>query len=248
MHLRPFLSLPFPHRSDTDSGRSSDHGELLEVHRKKEPEIGTQQQSHQPQGYGPIVSSCGDDFHEYGASTAATLLKVKRPPTASNHHPAEQRFCSLPRPYDRHQQQQTLGGPEPYPNYHTISYSKSGAARDSTGLVEQPQPHLPQQGVTVRRRHNAELLAARRRADYRRNTIDVTMVEVKMAEAAAEQQQRGMHLQSAAAPAAYFAGRPGRLMPSKSINHLASLAGGDGGDGPAPLDQSSFNATSMPSK
>ncbi|XP_041780175.1 uncharacterized protein LOC121597901 [Anopheles merus] len=233
-------------KSDTDSGRSSDHGELLEVHRKKEPAVGTQQQNHQPQGYGPIVSSCGDDFPEYGASTAATLLKVKRPPTASNHHPAEQRFCSLPRPYDRHQQQQTLGGPEPYPNYHTISYSKSGAARDSAGLVEQPQTHLPQQGVTVRRRHNAELLAARRRADYRRNTIDVTMVEVKMAEAAAEQQQRGMHLQSATAAAAYFTGRPGRLMPSKSINHLASLAGGDGGDGPAPLDQSSFNATSMP--
>uniref|UniRef100_A0A182PLK2 FERM domain-containing protein n=1 Tax=Anopheles epiroticus TaxID=199890 RepID=A0A182PLK2_9DIPT len=247
-------------KSDTDSGRSSDHGELLEVHRKKEP-AGTrvnapsqQQQQQQQQGYGPIVSSC-EDYQEYGKSTAATLLKVKRPPTATN--PAEQRFCSLPRPYDRHQQQQpgTLV-PEPYPNYHTISYSKTAVARDNAEQMgtdlqlqqQQQQQHHHQQGVTVRRRHNAEVLAARRRADYRRSTIDVTMVEVKMAEAAAkqQQQQRGVHHLLHQPATSYFAGA-GRLMPSKSINHLASLAGGgDGCDVPPPLDQYSFNATSMP--
>uniref|UniRef100_A0A182LS39 FERM domain-containing protein n=1 Tax=Anopheles culicifacies TaxID=139723 RepID=A0A182LS39_9DIPT len=227
-------------KSDTDSGRSSDHGELLEVHRKKEPPSVRMQsnmpagQQQQQQTYGPIVCS-SEDYREYGQTTAATLLKVKRPPTANN--PAEQRFCSLPRPYDRHQQQTGTLVPEPYPNYHTISYSKSvPRASDSTG--QQQEQH---QGVTVRRRHNAELLAARRRADYRRNTIDVTMVEVKMAEAAAEHQQRALQQHQ---QASCFTG-PGRLIPSKSINHLASLAGGSC-EAPAPLDQSSFNATSMP--
>uniref|UniRef100_A0A182W498 FERM domain-containing protein n=1 Tax=Anopheles minimus TaxID=112268 RepID=A0A182W498_9DIPT len=228
--------------SDTDSGRSSDHGELLEVHRKKEPPgvrmqpnipAAQQQQQQQQQSYGPIVCS-SEDYREYGQTTASTLLKVKRPPTANN--PAEQRFCSLPRPYDRHQQQPGTLVPEPYPNYHTISYTKS-VPRTTDGPGQQPDQH---QGVTVRRRHNAELLAARRRADYRRNTIDVTMVEVKMAEAAAEHQQRALQHQQASC----FTG-PGRLIPSKSINHLASLAGG-GCEAPAPLDQSSFNATSMP--
>uniref|UniRef100_A0A182KDV7 FERM domain-containing protein n=1 Tax=Anopheles christyi TaxID=43041 RepID=A0A182KDV7_9DIPT len=250
-------------KSDTDSGRSSDHGELLEVHRKKEPagirggNAPSTQQPNQQQGYGPIVST-GDDYQEdYGKSNAATLLKVKRPPTVNNHHPAEQRFCSLPRPYDRHHQQQQhqqqplpSAASELYPNYHTISYSKSVAHRDNGGSVEQQQHH---QGVTVRRRHNAELLAARRRADYRRNTIDVTMVEVKMAEAASGEQQQQRALLQQPAAGNYFTGR---LIPSKSINHLASLAGGVGGgrggdddDGcnvPAPLDQTSFNATSMP--
>ncbi|XP_035919453.1 uncharacterized protein LOC118517435 isoform X2 [Anopheles stephensi] len=237
-------------KSDTDSGRSSDHGELLEVHRKKEPSGGArtqqdtssqqqqqQQQQHQS-NYGPIVCS-GDDYQEYGKTTAATLLRVKRPPTV--HNPAEQRFCSLPRPYDRHQQHQpgTLV-PEPYPNYHTISYTKSVArAGDIIGQAGQHQ------GVIVRRRHNAEMLAARRRADQRRNTIDVTMVEVRMAEAAAQHQSQQRALQQPS----YLTG-PGRLMPSKSINHLASLVGGGGrcDEPPAasPLDQTSFNATSMP--
>ncbi|XP_049289763.1 uncharacterized protein LOC125767322 isoform X2 [Anopheles funestus] len=227
-------------KSDTDSGRSSDHGELLEVHRKKEPpgvrmQLNAAGQQQQQQSYGPVVCS-SEDYREYGQTTAATLLKVKRPPTVNN--PAEQRFCSLPRPpYDRHQQQPGTLVPEPYPNYHTISYTKSvPRPTDSTGQQPEQQP----QGVTVRRRHNAELLAARRRADYRRNTIDVTMVEVKMAEAAAERQQHAVHHQQSS----YLTG-PGRLIPSKSINHLASLASG-GCDASAPLDQSSFNATSMP--
>ncbi|XP_050073783.1 uncharacterized protein LOC126561562 [Anopheles maculipalpis] len=246
-------------KSDTDSGRSSDHGELLEVHRKKESSGGTrtqqdtasqqqQQQQHQS-NYGPIVCS-GEDYQEYGKTTAATLLKVKRPPTV--HNPAEQRFCSLPRPYDRHQQHQpgTLV-PEPYPNYHTISYTKSvprvgdNIGSQQSGQQHQQQTHHHHQGVIVRRRHNAELLAARRRADQRRNTIDVTMVEVRMAEAAAQHQhqQRTLHQQQPS----YFTGT-GRLLPSKSINHLASLAGSGGCDEPPapPLDQSSFNATSMP--
>ncbi|XP_053668060.1 uncharacterized protein LOC128718460 [Anopheles marshallii] len=230
-------------KSDTDSGRSSDHGELLEVHRKKEPS-GVRMQLNPPaqqqHSYGPIVCA-GEEYREYGQTTAATLLKVKRPPTVNN--PAEQRFCSLPRPpYDRHQQQPGTLVPEPYPNYHTISYTKS-VPRPGDGTVQQPdqQQHHHHQGVTVRRRHNAEVLAARRRADYRRNTIDVTMVEVKMAEAAAEHQQRALQHQQPP----YLTG-PGRLIPSKSINHLASLGGGAGCDASAPLDQASFNATSMP--
>ncbi|KFB41968.1 AGAP013042-PA-like protein [Anopheles sinensis] len=194
-------------KSDTDSGRSSDHGELLEVHRKKEP-------------------SASDALPATG--NFATL-KVKRPGTALP--PPEQRFASLPRPYEK---QQVVGAlvPDPYHNYHTISYSKGG---------QPPQQQLDH-GVAVRRRHNAEVLAARKRHDYRRNTIDVTMVEVKMAEAAAAANQRhqgGFLPESATVPTV------GRLVPSKSINHLAGLVG-PAEDGGMLLEQSSFNATSMP--
>uniref|UniRef100_A0A182JG05 FERM and PDZ domain-containing protein 2 n=1 Tax=Anopheles atroparvus TaxID=41427 RepID=A0A182JG05_ANOAO len=225
-------------KSDTDSGRSSDHGELIEVHRKKEPvRAQTHQDQHHPASAEPTALAGRDRCAEFTAdANAATFstLQVKRPATTL---PPEQRFSSLPRPYERHQVVGALV-PEQHHNYHTISYSKGLVGNGKE--VQQQSHHPPHAGVAVRRRQNTDMGAARKRNDYRRNTIDVTMVEVKMAEAAAAKHRQGG---GSAAPRQGQYHDDGRLLPSKSINHLAGLIEPAGA---VRLNQSSFNATSMP--
>ncbi|XP_050099570.1 uncharacterized protein LOC126579900 [Anopheles aquasalis] len=223
-------------KSDTDSGRSSDHGEPLEVHRRKE--------TLKDRPYGPIIQSDDDGKEKIKKNddplASSGSLKVKRllhtqtttmvQICGSNEQ--QQRFSSLPRSTDREYE---LASSETAPqrNYNTIGYVKSGrisrtAASDGTSVI-------------VRRRQNAELtLAARRRNDLRRNTIDVTTVEVKMAEvAAAKERAQTQHHQQ---QPPHQQTRP--LLPSHSVAQLPSLI-------PStpigvPLAQAAFNATSMP--
>ncbi|XP_055524142.1 uncharacterized protein LOC129717898 isoform X2 [Wyeomyia smithii] len=202
-------------KSDTDSGRSSDHGEL-EVHRKP----GGQQPSQPPTAtaainYGITISGHDLEQARYFGSTAN--LRVKRAePAPQAVAPPDCKFRSLPRPTESNRL--TV---EPVRNYATIGYSKSiratGTECDSKKL------HV------VRRRHNAEM-QRKCRNDFRRNTIDVTMVEVKMAEVQ-QQQQRLLRSQT-------------RLVPSKSTNQLNIDPSGN--DFQRKIGEMSFNATSMP--
>ncbi|XP_035788715.1 uncharacterized protein LOC118464874 isoform X2 [Anopheles albimanus] len=218
-------------KSDTDSGRSSDHGEPLEVHRRKE--------TLKDRPYGPIIQT--DDIGEETIKknddplASSGSLKVKRllhtqPTTVvqiCGSTEQQQRFSSLPRSADREYE---LASSETavQRNYNTIGYVKSGRA-NRTGASEGTS-------VIVRRRQNAELtLAARRRNDLRRNTIDVTTVEVKMAEVAAAKQRGQMqHDQQQTRPllASHSIAQLPNLIPSTPIG--------------VPLAQAAFNATSMP--
>ncbi|XP_055599161.1 uncharacterized protein LOC129748529 [Uranotaenia lowii] len=184
-------------KSDTDSGRSSDHGEMLEINRKT-------RQSQVPTSYGITISSQDLDQARYFGST--TNLRVKRAEPADGN-----KFRSLPRPTDSTKL-------EAVRNYVTIGYSKSTRATEAAD---------PKKLHVVRRRHNAEV--ARKRNDARRNTIDVTMVEVKMAEV---QQQQAMLA---------------RLGQAKSTTQLHQLEDDGGfGDFQRRIDEMNFNATSMP--
>ncbi|EDS42478.1 conserved hypothetical protein [Culex quinquefasciatus] len=187
-------------KSDTDSGRSSDHGEL-EVQRNKPA------QPVAPINYGITISGHDLEQARYFGSTANLRVKRAEPPVPAG----DAKFRSLPRPTES-------GKLEPVRSYATIGYSKSIRAAESGD---------PKKLHVVRRRHNEAL---RKRNDSRRNTIDVTMVEVKMAEV---QQRQEM------------IGRLHRLIPSKSTNQLNLLDDG-GNDFQRKLDEMSFNATSMP--
>ncbi|EAT36558.1 AAEL011364-PA [Aedes aegypti] len=191
-------------KSDTDSGRSSDHGEL-EVHRRRDAH---QQVPQNADNYGITISGHDLEQARYFGSTAN--LRVKRA------EPDDNKFRSLPRPTDSNKL-------EPVRNYATIGYSKS--IRAGAGTEGDPKKlHV------VRRRHNAEVM--RKRNDARRNTIDVTMVEVKMAEV--QKQQPIGRLQRSHT----------RLVPSKSTTQLNLIDGEN--DFQRKIDEMSFNATSMP--
>lgn len=203
MHAKSaFIPVFFSCRSDTDSGRSSDHGEL-EVQRNKPA------QPVAPINYGITISGHDLEQARYFGSTANLRVKRAEPPVPAG----DAKFRSLPRPTESSKL-------EPARNYATIGYSKSIRAAESGD---------PKKLHVVRRRHNEAL---RKRNDSRRNTIDVTMVEVKMAEV--QQRQEMM-------------GRLHRLIPSKSTNQLNLLDDG-GNDFQRKLDEMSFNATSMPSE
>nr|XP_029710298.1 uncharacterized protein LOC109397654 [Aedes albopictus] len=198
-------------KSDTDSGRSSDHGEL-EVHRRRDVHQQVAPQS-TTDNYGITISGHDLEQARYFGSTAN--LRVKRA------EPDENKFRSLPRPTDSNRL-------EPVRNYATIGYSKSIRAGAGTGTGTEGDPKKLH---VVRRRHNAEMM--RKRNDARRNTIDVTMVEVKMAEVQ-KQERMGRLLRSQS-----------RLVPSKSTTQLNLLDDG-ASDFHRKIDEMSFNATSMP--
>ncbi|XP_055617175.1 uncharacterized protein LOC129762698 isoform X2 [Toxorhynchites rutilus septentrionalis] len=204
-------------KSDTDSGRSSDHGELIEVHRRKDNFVAP------PINYGITISGHDLEQARYFGSTANLRVKRAEP---------DCKFRSLPRPTESGNRL------EPVRNYATIGYSKSVKIANSGGGGPGVENGADMRKVhVVRRRHNADML--RKRNDFRRNTIDVTMVEVKMAEVQQQQQyqqyQHGERLQRSHT----------RLVPSKSTNQL-HLADEDGTEFRRKIDEMSFNATSMP--
>ncbi|XP_058829712.1 uncharacterized protein LOC131689005 [Topomyia yanbarensis] len=196
-------------KSDTDSGRSSDHGEL-EIHRK----LASTKSA--PINYGITISGHDLEQARYFGSTANLRVKRAEQPPDNTLAGDVGKFRSLPRPTESGQRL------EPVRNYATIGYSKSTRA---TAESDPKKLHV------VRRRHNAEMM--RKRNDFRRNTIDVTMVEVKMAEVQKQQQAAGRLMRSHT-----------RLIPSKSTNQLNLIGGGN--DFQRKIDEMSFNATSMP--
>ncbi|XP_053681539.1 uncharacterized protein LOC128732319 [Sabethes cyaneus] len=226
-------------KSDTDSGRSSDHGEL-EVHRK--PAGGLQQQQLPPPAaainYGITISGHDLEQARYFGSTANLRVKrvdsISQPSAPAAPLADSNKFRSLPRPTESNR----LAALEaPVRNYATIGYSKSirttAAPTAPTDNGGEPKKQQQQQQLhVVRRRHNAEM--QRKRNDFRRNTIDVTMVEVKMAEVQQQQQQQRLLMRSQS-----------RLVPSKSTNQLNVIDAG-GGDLQRKIGEMSFNATSMP--
>lgn len=138
--------------------------------------------------------------------------------------PDDNKFRSLPRPSESNKL-------EPVRSFATIGYSKS--IRAGVGTEGDPKKlHV------VRRRHNAEMM--RKRNDARRNTIDVTMVEVKMADVQLQQQQ-----QQQMGTLGRLQRSQTRLVPSKSTTQLNLIDGGN--DFQRKIDEMSFNATSMPS-
>ena len=114
----------------------------------------------------------------------------------------EKNYNSLPRPNSNQPNHQV-----DIKNYNTIGYSSSFKKMNQDNEAKK---------LHVIRRKNDVL---RKRNDYRRNTIDVTGLDVKMAEET-------------------------RMSPSRSTNHLNAITGNDF---QKQIDQMSFNATSMPS-